>query len=76
MAGRHISGSTNYLTLFDLIEEQADTLRDYDEELIRKKLNGALAEWFAQRRLIAHVSLSDESDYAAAFVVVETMETL
>jgi holo-[acyl-carrier protein] synthase len=39
------------------------------------KLNGALAEWFAQRRLVAHVSLSDESDYAAAFVVVETMET-
>ena len=39
------------------------------------QLNGALAEWFAQRRLIAHVSLSDESDYAAAFVVVETMET-
>ena len=35
----------------------------------------ALAAWFAQRRLIAHVSLSDESDYAAAFVVVETMET-
>jgi holo-[acyl-carrier protein] synthase len=39
------------------------------------RLNGALAEWFAQRRLVAHVSLSDESDYAAAFVVVETMET-
>ncbi len=39
------------------------------------KLNGALADWFAQRRLIAHVSLSDESDYAAAFLVVETMET-
>ena len=39
------------------------------------KLHGALAEWFAQRRLVAHVSLSDESDYAAAFVVVETMET-
>ena len=39
------------------------------------QLHGALAEWFAQRRLVAHVSLSDESDYAAAFVVVETMET-
>lgn len=36
------------------------------------RLNGALAEWFAQRRLAAHVSLSDEADYATAFVVVET----
>ena len=39
------------------------------------RLNGALADWFAERRLAAHVSLSDESDYAAAFVVVETQET-
>ena len=39
------------------------------------RLNGALAEWFTERRLAAHVSLSDESDYAAAFVVVETQET-
>jgi holo-[acyl-carrier protein] synthase len=38
------------------------------------RLHGALAEWFAQRKLVAHVSLSDESDYAAAFVVVETQE--
>ena len=37
-------------------------------------LNGALAEWFDERRLVAHVSVSDESDYAAAFVVVETKE--
>lgn len=37
-------------------------------------LHGALAEWFAQRRLVAHVSVSDESDYAAAFVVVETQD--
>ena len=37
-------------------------------------LNGALAEWFGERRLVAHVSVSDESDYAAAFVVVETLE--
>ena len=35
-------------------------------------LHGALAHWFAQRGLRAHVSLTDESDYAAAFVVVET----
>lgn len=35
------------------------------------RLHGALAEWFAQRRLAAHVSVSDESQYACAFVVVE-----
>jgi holo-[acyl-carrier protein] synthase len=39
------------------------------------RLHGALADWFAQRRLVAHVSVSDESDYAAAFVVVEIQET-
>jgi holo-[acyl-carrier protein] synthase len=37
-------------------------------------LHGALAEWFAQRQLVAHVSLSDETDCAAAFVVVECQE--
>jgi holo-[acyl-carrier protein] synthase len=35
------------------------------------RLHGALATWFAARGLAAHVSVSDESDYAAAFVVVE-----
>jgi len=35
------------------------------------RLHGALARWFDARHLRAHVSLSDESDYAAAFVVVE-----
>jgi holo-[acyl-carrier protein] synthase len=35
------------------------------------RLHGALAEWFAARRLQAHVSVSDESRYACAFVVVE-----
>ena len=39
------------------------------------RLNGALAEWFAARGLRAHVSVSDESDYAAAYVVVEHEET-
>jgi holo-[acyl-carrier protein] synthase len=38
------------------------------------RLHGALAEWFAHRQLVAHVSLSDETDYAAAFVVVESQE--
>ncbi len=37
-------------------------------------LNGALAAWFAERRLVAHVTVTDESDYAAAFVVVETQD--
>jgi holo-[acyl-carrier protein] synthase len=35
-------------------------------------LHGALAAWFEARRLVAHVSVSDETDYATAFVVVET----
>ena len=39
------------------------------------RLHGALAEWFTQRRLVAHVSVTDEADYAASFVIVETLET-
>ena len=39
------------------------------------RLHGALAEWFGARGLRAYVSISDESDYAAAFVVVEHEET-
>jgi holo-[acyl-carrier protein] synthase len=35
------------------------------------RLHGALAEWFAARALSAHVSVTDEGDYAASFVVVE-----
>jgi holo-[acyl-carrier protein] synthase len=38
------------------------------------RLHGALAEWFAARRLTAHVSVSDEAEYAATFVVVEQQE--
>ncbi len=34
-------------------------------------LHGALREWFDERRLSAHVTVSDETDYAATFVVVE-----
>ena len=37
------------------------------------RLHGELAEWFVARRLSAHVSVSDETEYAAAFVVVETL---
>ena len=35
-------------------------------------LHGELAAWFDARHLKAHVSLTDEVDYATAFVVVET----
>ena len=42
----------------------------------RIELSGALAEWFAARNLKAHVTVTDESDYAASFVVVETTEVL
>ncbi|MFM7532659.1 MAG: holo-ACP synthase [Rubrivivax sp.] len=36
------------------------------------RLHGELARWFEARALQAHLSVTDESDYAAAFVVVET----
>ena len=39
------------------------------------RLSGELAAWFEARRLRAHVTVSDETDYAASFVVVETLET-
>jgi holo-[acyl-carrier protein] synthase len=35
------------------------------------RLHGALAEWFSAHGLKAHISLSDETDYAVGFVVVE-----
>ena len=38
------------------------------------RLHGALADWFNARNLRAHVSVSDETDQAASFVVVETKE--
>ena len=34
-------------------------------------LGGELAEWFSARGLRAEVSVSDETDYAVSFVVVE-----
>ena len=36
------------------------------------RLGGELARWFAERGWQAHVSVTDETDYAASFVVVET----
>lgn len=35
-------------------------------------LHGVLKEWFEAKGLFAHVSVSDESDYATSYVVVET----
>jgi len=37
------------------------------------RLSGELAEWFAARALVAHVTVTDETDYAASFVVVEAV---
>jgi holo-[acyl-carrier protein] synthase len=36
------------------------------------KLSGALAAWFEECGLVGHVTVTDETDYAASFVVVET----
>ena len=36
------------------------------------RLSGELAHWFEARGLVAHVTVTDEADYAASFVVVET----
>ena len=37
-------------------------------------LHGGLKTWFEARGLQAHVSVTDETDYAASFVVVETRD--
>lgn len=34
-------------------------------------LHGALKAWFEERQLTAHLSVTDETDYAASFCVVE-----
>jgi holo-[acyl-carrier protein] synthase len=34
-------------------------------------LHGILKEWFEAKGLTAHVSVSDESDYATSYVIVE-----
>lgn len=34
-------------------------------------LHGVLKAWFEERQLTAHVTVTDETDYAASFVVVE-----
>ncbi|CAN7499161.1 holo-ACP synthase [Acidovorax sp. LjRoot129] len=37
-------------------------------------LHGALKDWFEARGLTAHLSVTDETDYAASFCVVEKIE--
>jgi len=34
-------------------------------------LHGVLKDWFVAEGLVAHVTVTDETDYAASFVVVE-----
>ena len=36
-------------------------------------LHGELKAWFEARGLVAHITLSDESDYAVSFCVVERL---
>ncbi|WAC75009.1 holo-ACP synthase [Roseateles sp. SL47] len=38
------------------------------------RLHNALATWFEAKGLTAHVTVTDETEYAAAFVVVETRD--
>jgi holo-[acyl-carrier-protein] synthase len=37
-------------------------------------LHGALKDWFEEKSLKAHVTLTDETDYAASFCVVEFID--
>jgi holo-[acyl-carrier-protein] synthase len=37
-------------------------------------LHGVLKDWFEARQLCAHVSVTDETDYAASFCVVENAD--
>ena len=39
-------------------------------------LHGVLKDWFDERQLQAHVTVTDETDYAASFVVVEVIKKL
>jgi holo-[acyl-carrier protein] synthase len=38
-------------------------------------LHGALKIWFDARRLTVHVTVTDETDYAVSFVVVEQADS-
>ena len=37
-------------------------------------LHGGLKDWFEARQLSVHVTVTDETDYAASFCVVETID--
>ena len=37
-------------------------------------LHGALKDWFDSRHLSAHITVTDETDYAASFCVVEVTD--
>ncbi|HLL17408.1 MAG TPA: holo-ACP synthase [Rubrivivax sp.] len=39
------------------------------------RLSGELHAWFTERSLTGHVTISDESGYATAFVVIESKTT-
>ncbi len=39
-------------------------------------LHGSLKDWFDARCLSAHISVTDETDYAASFCVVEVIEKI
>ena len=39
-------------------------------------LHGVLKDWFDERQLQAHVTVTDETDYAASFVVVEVIKKI
>ena len=39
-------------------------------------LHGVLKTWFEAKGLSAHVSVTDETDYAASFCVVETLDKI
>jgi holo-[acyl-carrier protein] synthase len=38
-------------------------------------LHGGLKEWFEEKGLTAHITVTDESDYAASFCVVEKIKS-
>ena len=44
--------------------------------LVGLVLHGDLKDWFDQRSLMAHVSMSDENDYVASFCVVEVFNKI
>ena len=37
-------------------------------------LHGGLKQWFEAKNLSAHISVTDETDYAASFCVVESKD--